>query len=462
MTGGFDRITTGDGNRFNMDYRLTFRRVVEPSTNELVAEVRFNREADDDFNTYTQHLFDEAGMPLDEPSLLQHNDLTSRENEWTFQVDYTRPLGGLKLETGLKSTLRRLDNDFFSETYDPDQKRFVPDVDLNNEFVYDEQVHAAYGILSGGVGRWEAQAGLRAEQALTDFNLETTGETFDNDYFSLFPSVFVAYKLADTRQVKLSYSKRIQRPRTRMLNPFPRLNDPLNLFVGNPRLQPEYTHAFELTYQQFARMGSISVTPYFRRTVNNFQRFKTVDPSTGVSTLTFRNFDTSDSYGAEVVGTLRLAQGLSGFASFNVYKVITDGSNVDADLGSDAYSWSTRASLSWEITRGLSFQAFYFYRAPIDVAQGRVSSFKMANLALQKKVLRDKGTIGLRVSDPFDQMGFRFVVDEEVLYQVGERNWESQVVYLTFTYNFGQAPRRRDRNRDMEDRGGEMEEVGIN
>ncbi|RMF57021.1 MAG: TonB-dependent receptor, partial [Bacteroidetes bacterium] len=236
MTGGFDRITTGDGNRFNMDYRLTFRRVVEPSTNELVAEVRFNREADDDFNTYTQHLFDEAGMPLDEPSLLQHNDLTSRENEWTFQVDYTRPLGGLKLETGLKSTLRRLDNDFFSETYDPDQKRFVPDVDLNNEFVYDEQVHAAYGILSGGVGRWEAQAGLRAEQALTDFNLETTGETFDNDYFSLFPSVFVAYKLADTRQVKLSYSKRIQRPRTRMLNPFPRLNDPLNLFVGNPRL----------------------------------------------------------------------------------------------------------------------------------------------------------------------------------------------------------------------------------
>ena len=140
--------------------------------------------------------------------------------------------------------------------------------------------------------------------------------------------------------------------------------------------------------------------------------------------------------------------------------MITDGSNVDSDLGNDAYSWSTRANISWEITRGLSLQAFYFYRAPMDVAQGHISSFSMANIALQKKVLRDHGTIGIRVSDPFDQMGFRFEVDEDLLYQQGERSWESQVVYLTFSYNFGQAPKRR--NRDMEERGNEVEDVGIN
>ncbi len=460
LTGGFDRLTQGKGDRFNMDYRLSFRRVVEPSRHELTTEFRFNRRTNDAFDTYTQRLLAEDGTPLDPPLQLQHSDQDSRENEWTFQLDYTRPLGSLKLETGLKSNLRRLDSDYFSESYDPAVARFVPDVNLNNEFLYEEQVHAGYGILGGSMGSWEAQAGLRVEQALTNFDLKTTGETFDNDYFSLFPSVFVAYKLADTRQVKISYSKRIRRPRTRMLNPFASFNDPLNLFVGNPRLQPEYTHAFELTYQQFSRLGSLSLTPYFRRTVNKFERFKTVDPETGVSTLTFRNFDTSDSYGTELVGSVRFGRGLSGFASFNFFKVITDGSNVDSDLGNDAYSWSTRANISWEITRGLSLQAFYFYRAPMDVAQGHISSFSMANIALQKKVLRDHGTIGIRVSDPFDQMGFRFEVDEDLLYQQGERSWESQVVYLTFSYNFGQAPKRR--NRDMEERGNEVEDVGIN
>ena len=462
LTGGFDRLTRSEGDRLNMDYHLSFRRIVEPSRHELTVEARFNRRTNDDLDAYTQRLLAEDGTALDPPFQRQHDDRKSRENEWTAQLDYTRPLGSLKLETGLKSNLRRLDNDFFSETYDPVLARFAPDVNLNNEFRYEEQVHAGYGILSGSMGRWQAQAGLRVEQALTNFDLKTTGETFDNDYFSLFPSAFVAYKLADTRQVKLSYSKRIRRPRTRMLNPFASFNDPLNLFVGNPRLLPQYTHAFELTYQQFSRFGSLSLTPYFRRTVNKFERFKTVDPETGVSILTFRNFDTSDSYGAEIVGSVRLGKRLSGFASFNFFKVITDGSNVDSDLGNDAYSWSTRANLSWEITRGLSMQAFYFYRAPMDVAQGHISSFSMANIALRKKVLRDRGAIGIRVSDPFDQMGFRFEVDEETLYQRGERNWESQVVYLTFSYNFGQAPKRRTRSHDPEDREGAMEDVGIN
>lgn len=120
------------------------------------------------------------------------------------------------------------------------------------------------------------------------------GPPFENNYFSVFPSAFAAYKLSPKRQVKLSYSKRIQRPRTRMLNPFTTFRDPLNLFVGTPYLRPEYIHAVEMAFQQFTRKGSLSIAPYFRRTVDKMQRYKTIDPSS-LSTLTFRNFDTSDS-----------------------------------------------------------------------------------------------------------------------------------------------------------------------
>ncbi len=460
-TGRYDRLTNNESDDFSMDYSLSFKRAIDPGKHELTAEVRFDRSSGDRYDTFNQQVLTLAGAPADATPDLQTNELDTREDDWTAQVDYTRPLGKLKIETGYKGVLRQIDNDFFSASFDYGQNTFMPDVNLNNTFTYDDQVHAGYGIASGNLGKFELQGGVRLEQALTTFDLTTTNETFENNYFSVFPSAFVSYKLTPQRQVKVSYSKRIQRPRTRMLNPFTTFRDPLNLFVGNPSLKPEYIHAVELAFQQFTRKGSLSITPYFRRTIDKMQRFKTVDAN-GISTLTFRNFDNSDSYGAEVVGTLRLGKKLSGFASFNAYRVVTDGSSVDTDLANDAVSWSTRMNATLNVRQGLDVQFFYFYRAPIDVAQGRISSFSVANLAVKQSLLNDKASLSLRLSDPLNRMGFRFEVDDDTFYQLGERKWESRIAYLTFTYNFGKQPRQSRRgNRPQEDRGG-FDDVGIN
>jgi len=458
LTGRYDRLNESTSSGFNMDYMLAFKRTVEASRNELSAELRYNRSRGDNFDALSQRLLTLDGNPADDTPDLQTNDLDSRDSEWTLQADYIRPVGKVKLETGFKGTLRQIDNDFYSETFAYAEGAFMPDVDLNNAFVYDEQVFAGYGILSSGLSKFEVQAGLRVEQALTTFDLTTTAETFDNDYFSLFPSAFVAYKLSEKRQVKAGYSKRIRRPRTSQLNPFTSFTDPLNLRVGNPQLQPEYVHAVEVAFQQFSKLGSLSLTPYFRRTVDKMQRYKSVDAN-GISTLTFRNFDRSDSYGAEVIGSMRLGK-LSGLASFNAYKLVTDGSNVDSDLANDAVSWSTRISATWQVRAGTDVQLFYFYRAPIDVAQGRISSFSVANLSVRQKLMGDKASLSLRVSDPLDRMGFQFEVADDTFYQLGSRKWDSRAASLTFTYNFGKQPRRRS-DRQVQGREG-TNDVGIN
>jgi hypothetical protein len=140
---------------------------------------------------------------------------------------------------------------------------------------------------------------------------------------------------------------------------------------------------------------------------------------------------------------------------------VTEGTNVDADLANDAISWSSRASLSYKIQDGTDFQMFYFYRAPIDVAQGRISSFSVANLSIRQRILNNKGSVTLRVSDPLNMMGFEFEVDQASFYQLGTRNWESQSIGLTFQYNFGEQIRRAQRpNRG--DQGEGMGDIGIN
>lgn len=80
----------------------------------------------------------------------------------------------------------------------------------------------------------------------------STGESFDNDYFSYFRSASVLYELKPygARSIRARYSRRIQRPSTRFLNPFPMSEDQLNRFVGNPELGPEYTDSYELAFQE--------------------------------------------------------------------------------------------------------------------------------------------------------------------------------------------------------------------
>src|SRR5690606_41328303 len=91
--------------------------------------------------------------------------------------------------TTLFRSYERLESTFFSET--DTTGVFLPDLDLSNAFDFEEQIHAGYLQLGRAFGDLGVQLGLRAEYAQTTFTLQNTGEAFDNDYASLFPSAFL-------------------------------------------------------------------------------------------------------------------------------------------------------------------------------------------------------------------------------------------------------------------------------
>lgn len=464
LTSRYSRASMSDRSDLNMDYRLSFRRTVVPSEHEFTAEIRYEAEQEDDRGTYAQQPVTAEGLPAGTAPERQRTDQDEQDRELSLQVDYMRPFtANGKLEAGYKSSVRQLESDFFSETFDSGIGTFAPDVQLNNTFAFDEQIHAAYGIVEHHRGRIGTQVGVRLEQALTNFDLLTTAETFENNYFSVFPSAFVTYTLSEdassSRKLKLSYSKRISRPRTRELNPFDDLDDPLFRRVGNPYLNPEYIHAVEASYTQFVRRTSLTLTPYFRRTVDVIRRHETVTPE-GISVLTFENFDTRDSWGTELIGTLRLSDWLNTNASFNAYRVVTDGSNVDTDLSNNAFGWTTRLNATVGLRPDLDLQLSYFYRSPIEIEGGRIASFSMSNVALRQKLFGDRANLSLSVRDVFDTMGFQIWREDNNFYQQSSRRWASRQVSLSFTLNFGHKQRkRRDRDwdRQSDDEYGSME-----
>ncbi len=456
------RLSPEDENSNHADFSLGYRWMEEAARHEFSAEARYSTHTREDLGTFIE--FDQQGNAADTVIERQNNDAKNNNKEWSLQVDYVRPAGEKgRIETGYRGEVSQINNTIYSETFDPQVGEFQPDTELNNEFVYDEQIHALYAIYAQEFGRFEAQAGLRAEAVTTTFSLLTTNEDFKNDYFSLFPSASLSYSLDDARRLRASYSKRIRRPGVRRINPFTQYEDRLNLRTGNPALQPEYNHSVELGFNQIMSWGTLSLTPYFRRTTNEIERVLNID-STGVTTLTYENFNVSDSYGTEFVGTWRAGSWLSGFLNFSVYRIVLDGDNVDSDLSNDAIGWSGRANSTVTIIPGLDVQASYFYRAPVSISGGEISAMHGADIAVKKTLFGERASLSLRVSDIFNTRNFSLQRDTPEYYIEVDRRRTSQVAWLTFSYDFGSDQKSRNRrrsDRDSDDGGGGPTEIDL-
>lgn len=444
VTNRYDRFTDAESRDLTADFAVNFKRTTERLRREASAEFRVNRSTTDFGSAYLDQAYTAAGAPTTNQPLRQNDDLAERRTEYTLQTDVVRPFGARgKFEFGYKGQARGLDNDFeasrFAYGSGAGGGTFVRDPARSNAFDYQDQVHAAYAVLSRSMGKVSMQGGLRAEQAFSNFDLATTNESYDNDYRSLYPSALVSYAMSQTTQLKASYSKRVQRPDTRQMNPFIFREDALNIQQGNPQLQPEYTHAMELGYQTAFSRGSMQVTPFFRHTVDAVRAIRSIDAA-GVSKVTFANVATSDSYGADLNGSFRLG-GFNGFGGFSLFRSVTDASNLTTDVSNEALGWNARVNGSYKLTPRLDAQGFLMYRAPQNVEGGRVLAHSMMMLALRQRVLGDRGSVTLRAQDPFNMMRFGFEQADGRVVQNSLRRMGARGLFVNFSYNYGQAPR---------------------
>ena len=451
----YARVQEGESDGRVMDYTLAFKRTIEPRAHELGAEVRVNLDDDDNSTLLWREPTDGAEPVSQTERELREVDALTREV--TAQVDYTRPLGeNTKLEAGYKGEGRWTERDYHVLEDELGTGTWV-ESDLSNAFDFDEQVQAAYGVLSRSIGKLQLQAGLRAEYAWRDFVLADDGENFPFSYGSIFPSGVLSYNLTEADEAKISYSRRIRRPDTQELNPFPFFFDVQNVFIGNPELDPEYTDAIELGFTHQADWGSLQLSPFYRHT-SDVIRFivDTDDVVDGreVTSVSFENLDSGDSWGTDLNASYEYGGWLNGMANFNVFKMVTEGGS-ESSLASNAVTWSTRLNATAKITPTLDLQGMVMYRAPMEFERGKFSSFKMTSLTLRQKLAGDRASLSLRVVDPFDQMGFRVEANDDNIRQITERNFDARSVHLTFQYTFGKPPRVRQPRPDAgADQGG--------
>jgi hypothetical protein len=436
-----DRLSTGRGNEFNFESALAFKHSFAAKGHRLSAEVRAVRDGEGGPGSITMHTLDMSGRPT---ALTGQETAGTRErpHENALKLDYVRPLNAnVRFETGYKGMLQSFHTTLDTRVFDASTQLFRPDSTRISNFTFNQNIQAAYAMLSAHAGKFQMQGGGRVERATTSFFLRTLGGTYRNPYNSFFPSALVAYNVDDVHQVKLSYSTRIRRPdEPDQLDPTIHYSDPLNLSRGNPYLKPEYIRALELGLQRTTDRMTVLVTPYWRHTLDAVRYLRSIDTA-GVTTRSPTNVTTADAYGTDV--TVAVSGGrVNGFIGGAAYQQQSNASNLAPNLSLSTFGWSARTNVTLNLSRTLDAQMLVYYQAAQDIEQGRNASRTRVNFAARKKLRNDRLNVTLRANDPFNTARERSYTFDPNFYQITDRTRTIRGLVVSVSWLFGAPPKK--------------------
>lgn len=455
-TSSFDRIVAERQKFLGGDMAFDYAKAFPGSQRKLTASASLSYIDRQDRNEFRNSLAD--------ASPYQKNNADNVFATGIAQIDYTHPVNdSLRIETGLKYSLRNYDNNqavLFTDSYG----FFVTDTRYSDNFIFNENIYAGYVQAAMHRGKFDMQAGVRAEQTqLTGTSSSTTAD-FENNYLGIFPSVSVRYTVKPGYEWQVSYSRRLNRPGNGQLNPFVDISDSINLRSGNPFLRPEYISSAELNLARSFENGiSVSGTAYFRYTTDLISMVRTYDVNTGIALVRPFNYTSGNNLGIEGVFRMPLPKRRGNvMLTMNGFRNQINGENLEAGLQSEALNWSGRITVNYRLLPSTNLQLTGFYNSPFIQPAGRFMMVGGLDLGLRQDLFKGRAQLTANLSDLFDTKEFR-LTNKLTGYELNaRRKRESRILMITFTWRFGKAEENNQQRRNnrqqqsMDDGGGGM------
>ncbi|MDB5248062.1 MAG: TonB-dependent receptor [Segetibacter sp.] len=422
----------------NSEYSLVYKKSFGEKGHELVAEVKYLDNWENSRQTYTQNFFLPNGSEEVSRAIIQKSPNDEFERLWLMQVDYTKPIGKEgKFEVGFRSSFRNMENDFLV-TEKNASGEFVPLPGLDNDFLYRENINAAYGILGNKSKKVSYQAGLRAEYTDVKTTLAETNEVNPRNYMNLFPSAHLTVELAKQNAIQLSYSRRVRRPVYDDLSPYMTFSDSRNFFSGNPDLNPEFTNVFEVGHIKYFDKGTFTSSIYYRDTKGKIDRIRRVNAE-GNSTTRPENLLSEKSFGTEFTSGYSPYKWWKLDFNFNFFHSSIDGSNIINSYKATTYSWFARQTSRFMFPKNFDVQLRGNYEARQKTAQGTRKALYYLDLSTSKDVFHGNGTLTFNVLDVFNSRRNRYITQGPNFFTEGFTQMRRRQINLTLNYRIRQS-----------------------
>lgn len=377
----------------------------------------------------------------------------------SIKADYSQKLfKKAQLGAGFKVAKVTTDNtfDFFNVS---ESGISIKDVTRSNQFVYTEQVNAAYLNLNTPLSsKFSLQVGLRVEQtqSVADLRRDPSQVAKPNDkvardYTDLFPSAALTFTINPKNALNLTYSRRIDRPSYQDLNPFENKLDELTFQRGNAFLQPQYADNVEVTY---TFMQAVNFNIGFSRTKNMFTEIiekGTASDELNYTYITNRNLSRQDNINFGLSSPTPIKKWWNGFVNISAYS-----SRFVANLPEYQFdqrvpfAWNLYAEQNWTLPKDFTLSASGWYNSPA-IWGGTMRSKQQGSfdMGLQKKIWSGRGNVRLSVTDIFFTAPWGGVTDViPGLRMTARGQWESRQVRLNFSYRFGNKEVKSARQRE--------------
>lgn len=428
----------------NIDASLNYKRKFAKEDQEL--ELSVNSSFGNNQNTSAN---EQSLLPQDSLFYGRRSNNPAKTNETELKIDYTQPLKkDVLLGVGSKTSFYNINSTSNVLDYQPNLESFHPDPSLSNDLKYHQKVYAFYSELSFPVTNlFQAKIGGRYERTeINSYYSNAQQQAKVPGYNTFVPSIFLSKKVTDNQTIKLSYSKRIERPNYGDLNPFVNTNDPRNLTAGNANLQPEIGRRYELGYNRdLGKAGSIMVNFFYRINDHDIQPYIVYYPTYTVGDTTYTNVTVSTRQNIGMEKNL----GLNLFTDVHITSKLTLRGNVflfrrhtinTLDKGYDYNSFNYRFNMngSYQFTNTLVAEFFGNFNSPRHEAQGTYPSFTTYSIAARKQFWKKKGSLALTANNFLNE----YVNQKSVLFGPGfsvnsVRKIPFRSIGLNFTWKFG-------------------------
>lgn len=449
FTGSSYRLGSGKTGGENVEYTSNLIKNFNDKGHKLTVDASISRETDDNQSIITS-------------SNNYNNTLNNQvQKQAQLQADYVLPIAeGSQFEAGYKGSFGDLNNEYY--VLDNLGARID---NLSNTLEYKENINALYTQYGFKINKFSYLFGLRWEDTNIEVNLLDTNVFNTKKYNNFFPSAFISYEISDQSNITTSYSKRLSRPRGRFMNPAVNYASNVNIFQGNPDLNPSLTNKFDFGYIKRWDKITFNTSAYFEDTkdVFSFVRSPNGDTVNGIPVILSRpiNLGKEQKFGFEFTlnySPFKIWKLNSNFNFFNVkttgensYKD-TNGNLVVQNLDNQANTWFTRVSSKLTLPYKVDWQLNATYNGEQKTAQGKnLGQFGM-NTAFSKDVLKDKATIAFNISDIFNSRKMRSytnlenqtTLESQTSY--GEMQFRKRQFNLSFTYRFNKPKGEKEKN----------------
>ena len=444
---------------YRNNYPVKYSKDKEFATNFIKKFKKDEHQLTFDFS-YSENIENEVASIFDAQNGNDRNTNMQNQNRKLFQTDYVLPLGkNSRFEIGYRGSFQN-NNTFFDTQNQPLYRQNLE---------YKEYINAAYSQFGSKIDKISYFLGVRYEHSDIHINSLLTNNFNNKKYGYFFPTATLGYTIDDSKSASISYSKRINRPRGRFLQPITTFTSAINVFQGNPSIDPSLTDAFDISFLKRWKNVSLNTSAYVNFTTDAFLFIRkesgNFTPSgTPIMINTPINLATERNYGFEFTLNYSPYKWWKLNGNFNFFRNETNGdytySNylsqpITQNFDNEAYTWFTRINSKITLPYKIDFQLKGTYNAPQTNAQGKSLGVAVADLAFSKDVLKDKGTIALNASDLFNTRKRRVeVYIPNSLKSYSEMQFRERQITLSFTYRFNQSKKEKENTRKPKQEGG--------